>query len=49
MTFTRYHVLLLSSERVAAVSLVAPADRNASQVMDEDYFSEVNWFNILIV
>lgn len=44
MTFTRYHVLLLFPERVAAVSLVAPADRNATQVMDEDYFSEVNCF-----
>lgn len=42
MTFTRYHVLLLFPERVIAVSLIAPADRNASQVMDEDYCSDVN-------
>lgn len=42
MTFTRYHVLLLYPERVLAVSLVAPADRNSTQVMDEDYFSDVN-------
>lgn len=48
MTFTRYHVLLLFPESVAAVSLVSPADRNASQVIDEEYFAEVNWFDILI-
>ncbi|XP_025200060.1 vacuolar protein sorting-associated protein 18 homolog [Melanaphis sacchari] len=40
MTFTRYHVLLLFPERVIAVSLVAPSDRTASQVMDEDYCSD---------
>ncbi|VVC29853.1 Clathrin, heavy chain/VPS, 7-fold repeat,Pep3/Vps18/deep orange,Zinc finger, RING/FYVE/PHD- [Cinara cedri] len=40
MTFTRYHVLLLFTERVIAVSLVTPADLYASQVMDEDYFSD---------
>lgn len=42
MTFTRYHVLLLFPERVIAVSLVAPTDRNTSRVMDEDYCSDVN-------
>lgn len=42
MTFSRHHVLLLFPDRVLAVSLVAPADRHVSQVMDEDYFSEVN-------
>lgn len=47
MTFTRYHVLLLFSERVVAVSLVTPADRNTSQVMDEDYCSDVNIFKLI--
>lgn len=42
MTFSRHHVLLLFPNRVLAVSLIAPADRHVSQVMDEDYFSEVN-------
>lgn len=45
MTFTRYHVLLLFPERVIAVSLVAPADHNATQVIDEDYYSDVNKLN----
>lgn len=49
MTFTRYHVLLLFSEKVIAVSLVAPADRNASQVMDEDYCSDVSSFIFLLI
>lgn len=48
MTFTNYHVLLLYPERVIAVSLVAPADRNASRVMDEDYLPDVNWFDYLV-
>lgn len=49
MTFTRYHVLLLFTERIIAVSLVAPADLNASQVMDEDYFTDVNGLTILLI
>jgi hypothetical protein len=32
----------LYPEKVLAVSLVAPADRSITQVMDEDYFSDVN-------
>lgn len=47
MTFTRYHVLLLFTERVVAVSLVVPADLNASQVMDEDYFPDVNSLTLI--
>lgn len=48
MTFTRYHVLLLFPERVVAVCLVAPADRNTSQVTDVDYLPDVNWVDNLI-
>lgn len=49
MTFTRHHVLLLFPERVTAVSLVTPADRNTSQVTDEDYCSEVNGLIFLLL
>jgi len=48
MMFTRHHVLLLFSKRVIAVSLVAPADRNASQVMGEDNSFDVGLLFLLV-
>ncbi|XP_050541562.1 vacuolar protein sorting-associated protein 18 homolog [Daktulosphaira vitifoliae] len=42
MTFTQYHVLLLYSNKVIAVSLESPATPYASQVMDEDYYSQTH-------